>query len=251
MRIGLVGCVKTKQQIPAPAAELYTSPLFRGRRAVVEASCDRWYVLSAQHGLVAPDQVLEPYDAALTAVPVSERRLWAARVLAELNEQLDTLEGRWFELHAGAAYTDFGLAAGLRAAGATVELPVAGLTMGEQLAWYGDSARAANAPDATFRPRKTPQVADGVTPRRTNRSSRYAPLGRHLDGHEAAVLTVSFDDIETLLAVRLPASARRHRAWWANNAAHSQARSWLEAGYRVDAVDQRSGWVRFRRDQRS
>jgi len=42
MRIGLVGCVKQKALVAAPAAELYVSPLFRARRTDVERSCDRW-----------------------------------------------------------------------------------------------------------------------------------------------------------------------------------------------------------------
>jgi hypothetical protein len=37
---------------------------------------------------------------------------------------------------------------------------------------------------------------------------------------------------------RLPASARRHRAWWANDATgHAHASAWLEAGYRTEQVD--------------
>jgi hypothetical protein len=50
MRIGLVGCVKGKRSRPAPARELYTSALFLGRRAFVEATCERWFILSAKHG---------------------------------------------------------------------------------------------------------------------------------------------------------------------------------------------------------
>jgi hypothetical protein len=65
-RIGLVGCVKTKRSFASPGKDLYASPLFRGRRRYVEASCDRWFVLSALHGLVAPDEVLEPYDVTLS-----------------------------------------------------------------------------------------------------------------------------------------------------------------------------------------
>jgi hypothetical protein len=48
MRIGLVGCVKSKRSQAAPARELYSSPLFRGRRDWVERTCDRWFVLSAK-----------------------------------------------------------------------------------------------------------------------------------------------------------------------------------------------------------
>lgn len=135
-RIGLVGCVKQKQRHGAPARELYTSALFRGRREAVEDTCDRWFVLSALHGLVDPDETLEPYDKTLTAAPRSERRAWSARVLEELDERCGNLAGCTVELHAGAAYCDFGLVEGLEARGATVQLPTEGLRMGEQLRYY-------------------------------------------------------------------------------------------------------------------
>lgn len=56
MRVGLVGCVKSKRSQAAP--ELYVLPLFRGRRAWVKRTCDCWFVLSAKHGLVEPGRVL-------------------------------------------------------------------------------------------------------------------------------------------------------------------------------------------------
>jgi hypothetical protein len=51
----------------APAGDLYVSSLFMGRRRFVEASCDRWFILSALHGGVDPDEVIEPYDESLVA----------------------------------------------------------------------------------------------------------------------------------------------------------------------------------------
>jgi hypothetical protein len=83
VRVGLVGCVKRKGPVAAPAGELYVSPLFAGRRRFVEASCDRWFILSARHGLVDPDEVVEPYDESLVAAGVGERHAWAERVLID------------------------------------------------------------------------------------------------------------------------------------------------------------------------
>ena len=137
MRIGLVSCVKTKLDHAAPAEDLYTSALFRGARHAVERSCDRWYILSALHGLVPPDRVLEPYEKTLSTASVAERRAWAERVLGELTEELGpSMREAIFEIHAGAAYEGFGLSAGLRRSGATVELPLTGLRQGERLRWY-------------------------------------------------------------------------------------------------------------------
>jgi hypothetical protein len=50
-RIGLVGCVKDKVNVPTKARDLYVSPLFVGRRRYVERTCDQWWILSAAHGL--------------------------------------------------------------------------------------------------------------------------------------------------------------------------------------------------------
>jgi hypothetical protein len=137
MRIGLVSCVKSKLGHAAPDQDLYTSALFRGARRAVELNCDRWYILSALHGLVPPDRVLEPYDKTLSTASTKERRAWAGRVLEELSTVLGpAMRQTTFEIHAGAAYEGFGLSAGLRRSGSTVELPLAGLRQGERLRWY-------------------------------------------------------------------------------------------------------------------
>jgi hypothetical protein len=128
--------VKKKSEHAAPAADLYVSPLFRGRRAYVEQSCERWLLLSALHGVVRPDVVLEPYDVTLNDASRAGRRSWAARALQQLDLEFRSYDGLTFEIHAGANYTDYGLMSGLRSRGATVEQPVAGLRMGEQLAFY-------------------------------------------------------------------------------------------------------------------
>ncbi|HXF71491.1 MAG TPA: hypothetical protein VNO79_02645 [Actinomycetota bacterium] len=137
MRIGLVGCVKSKRARPAPARDLYTSPLFRGARRFVEWSCDRWFVLSAEHGLVAPERVLAPYERTLTTASQEERRRWVERVLEQLERELGPdLSPHAFEVHAGSAYLDHGLARGIEERGGRVERPLQGLGLGARLAFY-------------------------------------------------------------------------------------------------------------------
>lgn len=140
MRVGLVGCVKGKRGVALPARELYTSALFVGRRRYVERTCDRWFVLSAKHGLVDPDTVLEPYEETLKDASESRRRQWSQGVLQDLERRIGVLSGAVFEAHAGAAYLDHGLAVGLQQRGAVVERPTEGLQFGKQLAFYKRSA---------------------------------------------------------------------------------------------------------------
>lgn len=68
--------------------------------------------------------------------------------------------------------------------------------------------------------------------------SKYDPLYEHLlySGHSQ--LRMTFEQIERVLGVPLPASARKLREWWANNpTGHAQAKSWHMASYKTGNVD--------------
>ena len=141
MRVGLVGCVKAKRLGICPAQDLYVSTLFAGRRRYVERTCDRWFILSAKHGLLEPTSLVAPYDETLKAKGSAERRRWSNSVLGQLRAAVGHVAGTGFEVHAGAEYRDHGLTAGLLAEGGHVEVPVAGLRIGEQLAFYARAER--------------------------------------------------------------------------------------------------------------
>lgn len=137
MRIGLVGCVKSKLPHAAPARDLYTSALFRGARCAVERSCERWFILSALHGLVEPDRTLEPYEQTLTTASSNARAAWSKRALEQVEAALGPdLSEHTFEAHAGRAYLAFGLVEGLEGRGAAVEQPLDGLGLGKRLSFY-------------------------------------------------------------------------------------------------------------------
>lgn len=132
----LVGCVKKKLDVPAPARDLYTSPLFRKERAYAEQASVPWFVLSAEHGLVAPGEVMAPYDLRLSKTSRDYRRAWGVRVVERLKELVGPVRGMTVEVHAGSAYSD-AIREVLTREGATVIEPLAGMTMGARLAWYG------------------------------------------------------------------------------------------------------------------
>jgi hypothetical protein len=135
VRAVLVGCVKTKLHHPAPAEDLYISPLFRRRRAYAEAAGVPWFILSAKFGLIAPHDVVAPYDMAMAAQSTDYRRVWGQWVAQQLIVVVGPLHTKLFEVHAGAAYVE-PLEAALHAHGARLVAPLQGLTQGEHLAWY-------------------------------------------------------------------------------------------------------------------
>jgi len=128
--VALVSCVKAKRPSATAARDLYTSPLFLALRAYAITHADAWYVLSAEHGLLRPDQVVAPYERTLNGMPKCDRLAWAGRVKSQLVQVLPT--GAEVVLLAGARYRE-GLEPLLRAAGFSVTVPLEGLSIGKQL----------------------------------------------------------------------------------------------------------------------
>lgn len=79
MRVGLIACAATKAPNAAPARELYRSQLFTAARDWISkpGRVQEWGILSARHGLVMPDNVLEPYDQCLADMTPAQREAWA------------------------------------------------------------------------------------------------------------------------------------------------------------------------------
>lgn len=139
----LVGCVKSKRARTSAAKDLYDSPLWRCRRSYAEQSGVPWFILSAKHGLLPPDKRIDLYDTSLGTFPAAERRKWSWRVLRDIRAQFPDPSGKTVEIHAGMLYVGYGLADGLREAGAIVRLPLSGVVgIGAQCRWYGEQATA-------------------------------------------------------------------------------------------------------------
>lgn len=119
-----------------PARDLYSSRLFLARRRYVEQTCDVWYILSAAHGLLHPDQVVMPYDRTLIGATRAAKEKWVGRLLWQLDQAWTNWWDTTVEIHAGAAYRSFGLMEGLYDRGAHVSVPVEHLSGGAQLAYY-------------------------------------------------------------------------------------------------------------------
>jgi len=96
--------------------------------AYAERAGVRWFILSAQHGSVSPDEVLEPYELRLSRTSWECRREWGQQIVNQLADAIGPIEGRTIEVHASSAYTD-AIRDGLRAAGAEVVEPLEGLAL--------------------------------------------------------------------------------------------------------------------------
>ena len=78
--------------------------------------------------------------------------------------------------------------------------------------------------------------------------SKYDPLGAFLRSRDADETPMTFDEVEAVIGAPLPPAAARHPAWWSNNPQNNvMTRVWLDAGFRTERVDLRSGKLVFRR----
>lgn len=134
--IGLVSCVKSKRDEPAPPGELYTSDYFEKMRSYAESNQDEWYILSAQHGLLDPDgEPIEPYDETLRNATIAEKREWAEQVAEQMDEAGFFESAPIFVIHAGKDY--YGELIPLIEDRATeIEIPTEGLSIGNTKSWY-------------------------------------------------------------------------------------------------------------------
>jgi len=131
----LVGCSRCKGPAPAAARTLYESVRFRLAARWAHASGLPWFVLSGHHGLVAPDDVLVPYDFDLGAAGSAQVNAWAGRVAADLLRRVPGLQSA--VLLAADTYAD-PVAACLTNAGVRCERPLAGLDSAASLRSLAD-----------------------------------------------------------------------------------------------------------------
>ena len=134
----LIGCSRKKLTQAAPAMDLYCSPLFRAARAYAEKHGDAWAVLSAKHGVVLPETVLEPYDT--TASVQMANGVWKTQCEYDrwLAEQIHSWALRmrkagedWrLTVLAGVDYTRC-----IRHLAGDISTPLEGMGVGQRLHW--------------------------------------------------------------------------------------------------------------------
>lgn len=131
--IALIGCVKQKRNTACSAQEMYTSPLFRKSYAYALRHAQKIYILSAKYGLLSPKKIISPYNETLNSKTEHEKKIWAARVHAQMQQagihpkdQIMFLCGENYCKYLRCIYPN------------SIE-PLRGLPMGKRLKWLKES----------------------------------------------------------------------------------------------------------------
>ena len=113
-KIALIGCSKSKlgkEDLSRrfPAADIYCGRSFRKSKnfGIKHFGCeDRFYVLSALHGLLPCDAEITYYDKSLYDMSAKDRRRWAEQVYADICKTFD-VSNTHFVIFAGFAYWQY------------------------------------------------------------------------------------------------------------------------------------------------
>ena len=111
------------------------SDLFRKAYSYATKNYDFVAILSAKYGLLFPDDKIDPYDLTLNDMSSKERKEWAESVFNQMTVKLKLQDFDKVLFHAGKKYREH-LIPKLEKVGIRCEIPLEGLGIGEQKAWY-------------------------------------------------------------------------------------------------------------------
>lgn len=113
-----------------PAAALYTSPLFRKSLLAALDDAKKIYILSAKHGVLSCDDVIEPYDVTLKTLSRNARKAWGEAAGDQLRQIVD--RKTIASMYCGEEYIA-PLRDALTTSGTTTVEPLAGRSLGQRL----------------------------------------------------------------------------------------------------------------------
>jgi len=133
--IVLISCASKKLSRPAKARDIYASSLFKLNLKFAESlRPDKVFILSAKHGLLELEKVIEPYNTTLNNLGLKELKAWAETVLQQLAQAAD-LKNDKFVILAGEKYRKH-----LLPSMKNFEIPLEGLGIGKQLKFLKEKA---------------------------------------------------------------------------------------------------------------
>jgi hypothetical protein len=111
------------------------SDLFTKAYSYATKKYDSVAILSAKHGLLLPDEEIQPYDLTLNNMSSDEVKAWSEKVFSQMKCKLNLSDFGRACFHTGNRYRKY-LIPKLETMGIKCEVPLKNLGIGKQLAWY-------------------------------------------------------------------------------------------------------------------
>jgi len=85
----IIGCGSKKKNKKSQAQNLYTSTYFKLKKRYAKQHGDEWLILSAKHGLIKPEKIIEPYEA-----HIKNRKPKIDNTKLEEHDEIEILAGK-------------------------------------------------------------------------------------------------------------------------------------------------------------
>lgn len=225
---------------PVDAKHVYTGVFAVACQKYANTFFDHWVILSAKYGFLFPEDII-PEDYNVSFVKPSNETISIDQLKEQAEskglfayEEITVLGGKHYTERIKAVFTQgqellFPLS---NCTGIGYMLQKLTRSLEQQEPIKGESL--VSPKDIAKRPLK--QHKDELKNGTENSVGKYASLYRYLLSAQEGQVTMSVGRIEEILGFSLPPSASKHRPWWANTLTHTQAKSWLLAGWEVDSV---------------
>jgi hypothetical protein len=143
-RVVLIGSSGSTAEESDAAGRLFRSDGFARAREHAVHSRLPWFVLSAKHGLLDPDDVISPFEVQIDDQSAAYRTAWGEWVVAQLADRLQ-LDGVVVEVHGGVDFAQ-PLRQPLARRGAVLEIPLPGTWRDAGPAHAGEVSGPVDAP---------------------------------------------------------------------------------------------------------
>jgi hypothetical protein len=143
-RVVLIGSSGSTAEESDAAGRLFRSDGFARAREHAVHSRLPWFVLSAKHGLLDPDDVISPFEVQIDDQSAAYRTAWGEWVVAQLADRLQ-LDGVVVEVHGGVDFAQ-PLRQPLARRGAVLEIPLPGTWRDSGTAHAGEATGPVDAP---------------------------------------------------------------------------------------------------------
>jgi hypothetical protein len=124
--IYLIACSNKKANAPMQARDLYQGQAFKFSRQLAEKTGADYWILSALHGLVHPEEKIAPYDEFLGGMTKAQRTTWAIKTAQQIKAK--GLHAQAVTFLAGSLYAE-----PLAQIFTHAMRPLAGMGIGQQL----------------------------------------------------------------------------------------------------------------------
>lgn len=230
---------------PTEAQHIYTGVFAAACQRYAKAFYENWMILSAKYGFLMPEDVIPgPYDVSFLKASNEQITMEALKDQARDKKFYDytnivVLGGKHYVSRIQALLKEH----------QNLSLPLSDCKgMGYMLQKISQSLETNNEATAE------PYVASYSQPKISNKAlnssaikGKYTPLHSWLLELQTDSVSLTISEVENILGFPLPASAYQYRAWWSNDISHSQAKSWLFAGWITNKVN--LPYISFIRDE--